>query len=30
VGGDRKRGRLEGMEGKLNENYLRIIPGLCV
>jgi hypothetical protein len=23
-------GRGEGMEGKLNGNYLRLIPGLCV
>ena len=30
--GGSKRGRLgeEGMEGKLNENYLRLIPGLCL
>ena len=27
---DRKKGRLEGMEGKLNGNYLRLIPELCL
>jgi hypothetical protein len=27
---NRKEGGVEGMEGKLNGNYLRLIPGLCL
>ena len=27
---DRHRGGVEGREGKLNVNYLRLIPALCL
>ena len=27
---DRKKGGVEGMEGKLNGNHLRLITGLCL
>ena len=27
---DSKEGKVEGMNGKLNKNHLRLIPGLCL
>jgi hypothetical protein len=29
-GRNRKKGEVEGMEGKLNGNYVRLIPRLCL
>ena len=30
LGRKKRKGLVEGMEGKLNGNYLKLIPGLCL